>query len=598
LNRLRKHIASRIFGLAALYCAVFIALIILQFSGKGTFTISANTMVIKGRYLQQNEKENTEDENNEPTVQLLTGGVRVFFGGLEFILNEERGGGLIITNAGGSVFPVNPESFSITENTARLGLPGGSTLVFSSLGPEKEPELQINAEFAEDVSEVSIPIIPHRSLVRNNGQIGIMYNGNRYMFNGTGQELENNKIILSKGNSFVSYRSKGKQRAFDPSNFIIPQVQNYYFALSNWQDLSYTRWAQNASSLRNEDDITGYLGEALRQNNYGSAVNNISRDFLDSPQHTYKSAVYLGGMTSAYRTFISEENKKLNGITALTKEKSLDVLKEEHIIDYLLTRGNTVLAYDIIQLIQDINSEKIIIDYCPGLLEAYSDIKRWNASIKNPVEPLIEKILILVSENLSKDTVSNLVYASGSKDRDLYYSVRLGNALINWAEDAKNTDWIDIGRSLVLSALTNAGPGAGYLYANLKLSEYYPRALWLGETGFWAWTVSPSVKPSLQDGNLNISFSYPVGMTHHVIISGIKPFLSLQIHGTTWRTDNQYERYDSSGWVYHQNEQILVLKLRHREQAENIKIVYKYAAPPPVVEEAKEDADNGGEDID
>jgi hypothetical protein len=206
---------------------------------------------------------------------------------------------------------------------------------------------------------------------------------------------------------------------------------------------------------------------------------------------------------------------------------------------------------------------------------------------------------VLVSENLSKDTVSNLVYASASKDRDLYYSVRLGNTLINWAEDAKNADWTDIGRSLVLSALTNAGPGAGNLYANLKPTEYYPRALWLGETGFWAWTVSPSVKPTWQDGNLNISFSFPVSSTHHVIISGIKPFLSLQIHGTNWRTDNQYERYDSSGWVYHQQEQILVIKLRHREQTETIKIIYKNAAPPPPVEEPKEDANavpRGGDD--
>jgi len=580
-----------------LYCAVFFALVILQFSGKGTFTITANTMIIKGRYLQPFENEKFYVEDDEQAVQLLTGGVRVFFGGLEFILKEERGGGLVITNDSGVVFPVNPESFSITENTVRLGLPGGSTLVFSSLGPEKEPELQINAQFAADVSEVSIPIIPHRSLVRNNGQIGIMYNGNRYMFNGAGQEFENNRIILSKANSFVSYRSKGKQRAFDPSIFTIPQAQNYYFALSNWQDLSYTRWYQNASSLRNEDDITGYLSEALRQNNYNAALSSIPRDFSGSTQHTYRSAVYLGGMTSAYRTFVSEENKRLNAINTLTKEKSLDVLKEEHIIDYLLTRGDTVLAYDIIKLIQDTTPEKLTIDYCPGLLEAYSDIKRWNTSTDNPVEPLIEQILLLVSVNLSKDTVSNLVYASGSKERDLYFSVRLGNTLINWAEEAKNADWADIGRSLVLSALTNAGPGAGNLYANLKLTEYYPRALWLGEPGFWAWTVSPSVKPSWKDGNLNISFSFPVSSIHHVIISGIKPFLSLQIHDTNWRTDNQYERYDSSGWVYHQQEQILVLKLRHREPVENIKIVYKYAAPPPVVEEAKEDADSG-DDVD
>jgi len=554
-------------------------------------------MIIKGRYLQPFENDKFYVENDEQAVQLLTGGVRVFFGGLEFILKEERGGGLVITGAGGSVIPVNPESFSITENTARLGLPGGSMLVFSSLGPEKEPELQINAQFAADVSEISIPIIPHRSLVRNNGQIGIMYNGNRYMFSGAGQEFEDNRIVLSKGNSSVSYRSKGKQRAFDPSNFIIPQVQNYYFALSNWQDLSYTRWYQSASTLRNEDDITGYLSEALRQNNYNPALSSIPRDFISSTQHTFRSAAYIGGMNSAYRSFVSEENKMLNAINALIKENSPDILKEEHVIDYLLTRGNTVLAYDVIKLIQETSPEKLTIDYCPGLLEAYSDIKRWNTSIDNPVGPLIEQILILVSENLSKDTVSNLVYASGSKERDLYYSVRLGNALINWAEDAKNTDWTEIGRSLVLSALTNAGPGAGNLYANLKLTENYPRAFWLGEPGFWAWTVSPSVKPSWQDGNLNISFSFPVSSIHHVIISGIKPFISLQIHGNNWRTDSQFERYDSSGWVYHQQEQILILKLRHREPIETIKIIYKYAAPPPVVEEAKEDA-NAGDDID
>jgi hypothetical protein len=256
-------------------------------------------MIIKGRYLQSVENKKSGIKDNEPAVQLLTGGVRVFFGGLEFNLKEDRGNGLILTGSSGAVTPVNPESFAMTGNTARLGLPGGSALVFISSGSEKEPELQINAEFAGDVSEVSIPIIPHRSLVRNNGQIGIMYNGSRYMFNGSGQELENNKIILSKGNSFISYRSKGKQRSFDPSNFIIPQAQNYFFTVANWQDLSYTRWNQNASSLRNEDDIIGYMSEALRQNSYDAAVASVSRDFLNSAQHTYKSAVYLGGMTSA-----------------------------------------------------------------------------------------------------------------------------------------------------------------------------------------------------------------------------------------------------------------------------------------------------------
>ena len=588
-----------------MYCAVFFALVILQFSGKGTFTITADAIIIKGRYLDndagtanagkgENDGINDNIENNdvvsgEPAVQLLTGGVRVFFGGLEFNLKENHGSGLIITGGDGAVTPVNPESMIVNGNTARLGLPGGSTLVFSSAGSAKTPELQISAEFANDVSEVSIPIIPHRSLVRNNGQLGIMYNGDRYMFNGSGQELETNKIILSKGNSFVSYRSRGKQRSFDPSNYIIPQAQNYYYTVSSWQDLSYTRWNQNAASLRGEDDIIGYLCEAIKQNNFDSALASVSGDFINSAQHTYRSSVYTGGMASAYLSLTTEENKKVNTIASLTKEKSLDVIKEEHVIDYLLTRGYTVLAYDIIQLIQNTSADKLTIDYCPGLLEAYSDTKRWNPSIKNLIEPLAEQILLLISENINKDSTTNLVYASGSKERDLYYSARLGNALIYWADDVKNTEWADIGRSLVLSALTNAGPGVGNLYSGLKPSEYYPKAVLL-ESGLWAWTASPSVKPSWSNGNLNISFSFPVNMTHHIILRGVKPFLKIQIHEMDWRTDNQFERYDSSGWVYYPQDQILVIKLRHRLPAESIKIVYRYEAPPP------EPEDTAGED--
>jgi hypothetical protein len=580
---LKKHLASRIFGLAALYCAVFFVLVILQFSGRGNFTISANAMIIKGRYLELNESGAVV--SNEDSAKLLTGGVRVFFGGLEFNLKDDHGGGLILTGIDGAVIPVNPKSLEIDENTVRLGLPGGSTLIFNSSGSAATPELQINAEFAQDVSEVTIPIIPRRSLVRNNGQLGIMYNGSRYIFNGSGQELENNNIVFSKGNTFISYRSSGKQRSFEPSNYIIPQAQNYYYAVSNWQDLSFARWNQNAALLNNEDDITGYMSEALRQNNYAAALEYVSSDYINAPQHSYKSSAYLGGMVSAYRSFTSEENRKLNTITLLIRENPLDVLKEEHIIDYLLTRGNTVLAHDIIQLIQNTNSEKLIIDYCSGLLEAYSDIKRWNPSIKNPVEPLVEQILLLVSENLNKDTSANLVYASSSKERDLYYSVRLGNALISWADDVNNTEWADIGRSLVLSALTNAGPGAGNLYSNLKPAEYYPKALWLADNGLWTWTASPSVRAFWTDSNLNIAFSFPVNMTHHVIIRGVKPFIKLQIHGMDWRTDSQFERYDSSGWAYYSQDQILILKLRHRLQVENIRIVYRLEEPPPVIEE-------------
>jgi hypothetical protein len=56
-----------------------------------------------------------------------------------------------------------------------------------------------------------------------------------------------------------------------------------------------------------------------------------------------------------------------------------------------------------------------------------------------------------------------------------------------------------------------------------------------------------------------------------------------------WRSDSQFEIYDSSGWVYYPQEQVLILKLRHRSTTENVRIIYREAPPPPppppVVEE-------------
>jgi hypothetical protein len=542
----------------------------LQFSNKGNFSLPAGVMTIRGRYLA-------------PESQYVTGGIRVFFGGLEFNLREERGKGLSLAGAGGVITAVNPESLIIDGNTARLILPGGTSLVFNSSESVRGYELQINAVFADNISEISIPVHPRRSsIIRDNGQLGILYGGNRYFFGGQGQELDSRILVLSRGNSFVSYRSRGRQQVFDPANFIIDQAHNYDNAVLSWRDSSFNHWRQNAPSLQNEDDIAAFCGEALRHGLYISAVASISNEFLNSNRLTHRSSVFLGGKTAGFNTFIAAENEKFNLVTRLTRERSLDVFKEEYIIDFLFTRSNNALAYDVIDIIRNLSPERLIPDHCAGLLEAYSDIRRWQPTADNPVEPLIEQILLLISGTLSRDTENDLVFSSGAESRGLEYSLRLGKALIYWADSVNNTEWAAIGRSLVLSALASGGAGAGNLYSILSPGEYYPRAAWLMENGHWAWTVSPSVRANFNsEGNLNVAVSFPVNMSHYIMIRGVRPFLRLQIHGQDWRTSSQFERYDSSGWVYHPEEQTLILKLRHRTPVENVLIVYTAPPPPP-----------------
>ncbi|MDR0486617.1 MAG: hypothetical protein LBG91_00045 [Treponema sp.] len=579
---MKKSLVSRILGIAVLYCAVFVILVALQFSRKGSFTLSSGAMTISGHYPQSPEK------NTESGERSLSGGVKVFFGGLEFGLKEDGRKGLILAGAGNTVVPVNPDYMVLKENTAIFGLPDGTVLVFTSLDSARGPELRINATFADDASGVTIPFTLRRSsFAGDNGQPRILYNGDYYFFGRTDRDIENGKLVLTTENTFFSYRSGGKESGFVPADYVVTSARNpqdYEDALEKWRNQSFVYWNQNASSLRDEDDITAYCGEALQRNYYGTAVSLIPRDFLNSARRSYRSSGFLGGMTGAYQSFTAAEREETGRITRLIREGTLNFLKEDHIIDFLLTRNNTSLANDVLDMIAKVSPENIMLEDCPGFLEAYFDFVRWRLPSMNPVEPSIDQILLLISENIQYDTGKDLVFVLHNEEAEMKFNLRLGKALLDWAENAENDGWAAVGRSLILSALAD-GVGSGELYRILNPAGYNPRAASIGANGLWAWTVSPSVSAEYRNSDLNIEVSFPENMTHYMMIRGVRPFTRIQIHNTNYRSDSQFERYDSSGWMYYSQEQLLVLKLKHRVTMESVGVVYQVERAPEIVAE-------------
>jgi hypothetical protein len=150
------------------------------------------------------------------------------------------------------------------------------------------------------------------------------------------------------------------------------------------------------------------------------------------------------------------------------------------------------------------------------------------------------------------------------------------------------------------------------LYHILNLGEYHPRALLIQgvpANSLWAWTAAAAVsasqsvvvselspaeipRPSAGDSEdpdaetpapvvttrretvLDIAVTFPAGETHYIIIRGIRAFNKIQLYNMDYRTDPQFERYDSSGWSYSAQEQTLVLKMKHRATVEHIRIFY------------------------
>jgi hypothetical protein len=69
----------------------------------------------------------------------------------------------------------------------------------------------------------------------------------------------------------------------------------------------------------------------------------------------------------------------------------------------------------------------------------------------------------------------------------------------------------------------------------------------------------------------------------------VDPFYRLRFYGMDWRTDPNFERYDSSGWTYQAQSRTLILKVKHRAETEHI-LLY-LGSPPPAAPSPREEAE-------
>jgi hypothetical protein len=275
------------------------------------------------------------------------------------------------------------------------------------------------------------------------------------------------------------------------------------------------------------------------------------------------------------------------------------------VFEYFAIRDNTSLFNSALELVRTIDPSTLAMDITPGIFEGYSAWRSFRQGAENPFESLVEHSCRLISDSLRKTVDGGWVFVYNEGGDNPEFNLRLGKAILVYAEAVNNNLWAGIGRSLILSAISTAEEAdesssteltSAKLYRILCPLDTYPRALRIDAQtgGIWAWTAAQAVSGSQQGDILDITVTFPVGETHYMIIRGIQSFSRIQLYGVDYRSDSQFERYDSSGWMYSAQEQTLIVKMRHRSSDETIRIIYREAPRPvvvpqqPVVEESRE----------
>jgi hypothetical protein len=607
---MKKSVVPRMMGLLVVYCVVFALLVSVQFAKKGNFTRRVGPMLVSGQY-----RLSVDVSPAGPNGYPLTGAASVSFGGVDFRLDDRDGGGFALIDSEGKRRAARPESVSLSGDTVRFHLPGGTRLVFSTRYSGGGPELWITGEFARkfaddvagDVAALEIPFKPMRSsMVREAGygQLNISYNGIRYQFSHSAELKEGGRLILRDTAPAVCYRALPEQRAFNPGDFVLSPAKNaqsFGEAISRWKDREFTRWRNGIAAPMDEDTVIAVCAEAVRRDVYRSVVASAQTAFLSGDRRFWESSVYLGGMEQALRLFSADEQEKRGRISLLIGEQSPKFLEESHVFELLSVRGYTDLIDAGLAIVRSMDD--VTMDTVPGIFEGYTDLGRLMPGKANPFERLIEPACRLVTEGIQRDQDRVLVFhdggdTAGPDSAGSIFNLRLGKALWTWGETFGGADWAGLGRSLILSVIalsddTGSAPSAlvfskngesgettdgrisaAKIYRLIEAGEYFPRAAAIGAGGIWAWTTAAGINAVQENGVLDISVSFPVGATHYMMIRGVQPFSGIMLYNTNWPMDSLFERYDSSGWMYFSREQTLVLKVKHRVTVEHIQIYY------------------------
>jgi hypothetical protein len=604
---MKKPLYLRILLLILLYAGVFTLIVVIQFPKQGGFSRKIGDFIVNGHYRPNDGSAPLQDES----VYLLSGKASVVFGGIEFCLGHGAEGSVLrfLDNNGGAE-EMLPEFMAVSKDTALFSFSGAAEISFTSSNQGHGQEMLIYCAFSGDYTGLELPFRPlSKTGITDSGnrQLIITSGGLNYSFDSASMDMGRSLIFLDTVNPVLSYRANilNEKKNLVLEDFIIPMGKNkqsYTDAVKYWADQNVLVWNRMFREQNDEDLVIALVSEIINRGNYKETVSAVTPAFLNGDRRTYQSSVYLGQLDTANRSLTAADQAKTGLLSRQINERSADFLLESQAVEYLAVRGYSGVLNNAAEIARSFDTDQLVMELIPGIFEAYTDWEIYRPRVDNPFARLIDAACSVVFGALRQtDTGAKVFVCTGDTGSlvDIEFNLRLGKALLVLAEKSGDDAWAAVARSIVLSSLflgeeTNkksffvtdndeisedpSSPriGTAHLYRMLNPGLYFPRAVALGEAtgGIWAWTAASALNISREGGVLDIAVSFPAGETHYMIIRGIPQFGRIQLYGMDYPTDPQFERYDSMGWTYAAAGQTLLIKMKHRDPVEHIRVYF------------------------
>lgn len=459
-------------------------------------------------------------------------------------------------------------------------------LTFDLADQEENATLTVGISMPEGVESVLLPYnFAYNMKIQKDDGNKVVLNGKKNSWNFTTNQVEDG-FIKFNGSEYTAHYAlytEEKKFSFDSITDIALADENLYNDTISSLKNNLISSFKNILSENNftEESAVAYVAAMSEKGRYQQAVEEIPSSFKKSEKRTYVSAPYFNNLAKMNTTLDNELGASDSDIATAINSQSLDIFTTKNLAARLIVSSKQQNSADLLKIAASADLETSTLAQVNGILKTYVELKSYKSELASLVAPAVEKCIEKITAACDYDG-SILTLKENNQFLSVIQAVDIGSTLVRYGQISNQSVYKSAGRVIVNSYLSE-----GYSFDLRTLTTMYPMFAYdnwyfphyeiieQGDHLMWAWTCAESIKAEKEDGDLVLSINFPEGEIHHVIFKGIPKFSSIYIYNMAYRTDPRFETYNSSGYVYKDDGNTLLLKSRHKSQIETVRMTPK-----------------------
>lgn len=461
------------------------------------------------------------------------------------------------------------------------------TLMFDLGDDEENAPLTVGISMPAEVETVFVPFnFAYNMKVQKDDGNRVVLNGKKNSWNFSTNQVEKGYIKFNGSEYTAHYAlyTEEKKFSFDTITELALADETMYKNTVSTLTNNLISSFKNVISENNftEASAVAYVAAMGEKGRYQQAVEEIPSSYKKSNSRTYVSAPFFNNLSKMNATLEKElASNEIDFTNALTSN-SVDVFTKDNVAAKLIISSNKTGTTELLKQAAAVDVEACTLAQVNGLLKTYVELKEYKSDYATLLAPVVEKCIEKITAACEYDG-SILTLKENNQFLSVIQAVDIGVTLLRYGDISSQSVYQKAGRIIVNSYLAE---GSAFdlrtlttIYPLLAYNNwYYPHYVILEQDNnlMWAWTCAKAITAERnEESELNLSINFPEGEIHHVIFKGIPKFSSIYIYNMAYRTDPRFETYNSSGYVYKEEGNTLLLKSRHKSQIENVRMTPK-----------------------